>query len=114
MTTADPKSLVLRFVDEFWSKGNLGAADELMTPDVVIHQPAVGDIADLKACNTTLRAAFPDWSSTPEELIAEGDGVAERWTGRGTHRGNFKGSRPLGTRWRYQVWCFLASGTARS
>jgi len=78
MTTEGNNALVLRFVDEFWGKGNLAAADELMTPDVVIHQPAVDDIAGLKAFNTTLRAAFPDWSSTPEELIAEGDRVAER------------------------------------
>ena len=96
MTTETSKSLVLRFVDEFWSKGNLAAADELMAPDVVIHQPEVGGVAGLKAFNTTLRAAFPDWYSTAEELIAEGDRVAERWTGRGTHRGEFQGIPPTG------------------
>lgn len=31
------KALVARFVEAFWSKGNLAAADELMTPDAVIH-----------------------------------------------------------------------------
>lgn len=94
MTTEGNHALVLRFVDEFWSKGNLAAADELMAPDAVIHQPAVGDIAGLKAFNTALRTAFPDWYSTPEELIAEGDRVAERWTGRGTQRGEFQGISP--------------------
>lgn len=96
MTAEGNNALVLRFVEEFWSKGNLAAADELMAPDVVIHQPAVGGIAGLKAFNTTLRAAFPDWYSTPEELIAEGDRVAERWTGRGTQRGGFQGIPPTG------------------
>jgi steroid delta-isomerase-like uncharacterized protein len=99
MTTTNTetnKALVVRFVDEFWSKGNLAAADELMAPDVVIHQPEVGGVAGLKAFNTTLRAAFPDWYSTAEELIAEGDRVAERWTGRGTHRGEFQGIPPTG------------------
>ena len=90
------KALVVRFVQEFWSQGNLAAADELMTPDVVIHQPEVGGIAGLKAFNTAMRTAFPDWHSTPEELIAEGDRVAERWTGRGTHRGEFQGIPPTG------------------
>ena len=90
------KALVVRFVEEFWSKGNLAAVDELMTPDAVIHQPEVGGIAGLKAFNTTFRAAFPDWYSTPQELIAEGDRVAERWTGRGTHRGEFQGIPPTG------------------
>jgi len=96
MTTTDNKALVRRFVAEFWSKGNLAAADELMTPDVIIHQPQVDGIAGLKAFNTHLRAAFPDWYSTPDELIAEGDTVAERWTGRGTHRGAFQGIAPTG------------------
>jgi steroid delta-isomerase-like uncharacterized protein len=96
MTIEDNNALVLRFVEEFWSKGNLAAADELMAPDVVIHQPAVGGLAGLKAFNTTLRAAFPDWYSTPEELIAEGDRLVERWTGRGTQRGEFQGIPPTG------------------
>jgi steroid delta-isomerase-like uncharacterized protein len=96
MTAEDNKALVHRFVDEFWSKGNLAAADELMTPDAVIHQPDVGRVAGLKAFNTLVRTAFPDWHSTPEELIAEGDRVAERWTGRGTHRGDFQGIPPTG------------------
>jgi steroid delta-isomerase-like uncharacterized protein len=96
MTTEADKALVIRFVEEFWSKGNLAAADELMAPDAVIHQPAVGGVAGLKAFNTTIRAAFPDWYSTAEELIAEGDRVAERWTGRGTHRGEFQGIPPTG------------------
>lgn len=91
MTVTDNNALVLRFVEEFWSKGNLSVADELMADDVIIHQPQVGGVAGLKAFNTYLRTAFPDWRSTPEELISEGDMVAERWTGRGTHRGEFQG-----------------------
>ena len=94
--SGENKALVVRFVEEFWSTGNLAAADELMAPDVVIHQPEVGGIAGLKAFNTAIRAAFPDWHSTPEELIAEGDRVAERWTGRGTQRGGFQGIPPTG------------------
>lgn len=98
MTTVESKSLVVRFVDEFWSNGNLAAVDELMTPDVVIHQPEVGGIAGFKAFNVALRQAFPDWYSTPEELVADGDMVVERWTGRGTHRGEFQGISPTGAR----------------
>ncbi|MFE5286500.1 ester cyclase [Nocardia sp. NPDC056611] len=85
------KALIERFVNEFWSAGRLAAADELMAPDVVIHAPAVGGIEGLKAFNTTLRTAFPDWHSTLEEVVAEGDRVAERWTGRGTQLGEFQG-----------------------
>jgi predicted ester cyclase len=72
------------------------AADELMAPDATIHQPEVGGVAGLKAFNTIVRTAFPDWYSTAEELIIEGDRVAERLTGRGTHRGEFQGIPPTG------------------
>jgi len=92
------KALVVRFVEEFWSNGNLAAAEELMAPDAAIHAPEVGGVAGLKAFCAMIRAAFPDWHSTPEELVAEGDRVVERWTGRGTHRGEFQGIPPTGRR----------------
>ena len=99
MTQADAnKGVVTRFVDEFWSGGNLDAADALMTSDVVIHEPAVGGREELKAFATALRTAFPDWHSTVEEILVDGDRVAERWTGRGTHRGAFQGIPPTGKR----------------
>lgn len=36
-------------------------------------------------------ASFPDLKHTVDEIIAEGDTVAARWTVRGTHRGEFQG-----------------------
>ena len=98
MSTEKHKALVRRFVDEFWSGGNLGAADELMAADAVIHEPVAGTPADLKAFASDIRAAFPDWHSTVEEMIVEGDRVAERWTGRGTHQGALQGIPPTGKR----------------
>ncbi len=92
------KDLVIRFVETFWSNGDMTAIGDLMAPDATIHQPEVGGTAGLMAFNRALRTAFPDWHSTPEELIAEGDCVAERWTGRGTHRGAFQGIAPTGRR----------------
>src|SRR5262249_38420792 len=91
MSAEEYKLLVRRFVEEFWNRGNLAVADELMAADAVIHAPAVGSPAGLKMFATTFRAAFPDWHATVDELIVEGDRVAERWTGRGTHRGELQG-----------------------
>ena len=90
------KSLVQQFVDEFWNRGTLDAADTLMTRDAVIHEPVAGTPDDLKAVATMILSAFPDWHSTVEEMLVDGDRVAERWTGRGTHRGEFQGILPTG------------------
>jgi len=92
------KRLVERLVDEFWNQGNLAALDELMAPDAAIHLPTGErvDPAGLKRFAEAWRAAFPDWHATSEELVAEGDRVAERWTGRGTHRGELQGILPTG------------------
>ena len=92
------KELIRRFVKEFWNRGDMAAADELMTADATIFLPGRGQVnkEGFKAYALTLRSAFPDWYSTPEELIAEEDYVAERWTGRGTKRGEFQGISPTG------------------
>ena len=105
MSAEENKALVHRFVEEFWNQGKTTAADELMAPVAEIHMPT-GEVLDpdeLKNFVGTWREAFPDWHSTSEELIAEGDRVAERWTGRGTflgelHLGELEGIPPTGKR----------------
>ena len=105
MSAEENKALVHRFVEEFWNQGRTTAADELMAPGAEIHMPTgeVFDPDELKNFMGTWRESFPDWHSTFEELIAEGDRVAERWTGRGTHLaelylGELQGIPPTGKR----------------
>ena len=38
-----------------------------------------------------IRTAFPDLHCTLEDMIAEGDKVVLRWSGRATHQGDFVG-----------------------
>jgi steroid delta-isomerase-like uncharacterized protein len=100
MSAEENKALVHRFVEEFWNEGNTAAVDELMAIDAAIHMPT-GELVDLdglKRFAAMWRASFPDWHSTFEELIAEGDRVAERWIGRGMHRGELQGIPPTGKR----------------
>ena len=96
MTIEENKALVRGFVEEFWNQGNTAAVDELMAPDAEIHMPTgeTVDLDGLKGFNLAFRASFPDWHSTFEELVAEGDRVAERWTGRGAYRGELMGIPP--------------------
>jgi predicted ester cyclase len=100
MSAEENKALVRRFVGEFWNEGNANTADELMAADAEIHMPTgeVVDLGGLKGFAATWRDSFPDWHSTFEELVAEGDRVAERWTGRGTHLGELQGILPTGKR----------------
>jgi steroid delta-isomerase-like uncharacterized protein len=92
------KAVVAQFVEEFWSSGNEPAADELMAEDVAIYvnNQEVRDTETLKLYARSLRDAFPDWHSSLEELVGEDDRIAERWTGRGTHRGEFQGIAATG------------------
>ena len=96
MSVEENKALVRRFVEEFWNEGNMATADELMAVDAEIHMPTgeVVNLDGLKSFAGMFRGSFPDWHSTVEELIAEGDKVAERWTARGTHQGELLGIPP--------------------
>ena len=99
MTTATNRTIVHRFVEEAYNAGNPALLDELCAADVVVHdpaQPAVRDPQSLKELWSTQRAAFPDVRTTIEDLVAEGDRVAKRFTVRGTQTGEFNGLAPTG------------------
>jgi steroid delta-isomerase-like uncharacterized protein len=89
----DNKQLVRRWFEEVWNKGRVDAIDEMLTHDCVVH----GFGADLhgpdgfKPFHDAYRQAFPDVNITVDEAISEGNIVAARWSGRGTHRGHTLG-----------------------
>jgi steroid delta-isomerase-like uncharacterized protein len=92
------KALVRRFYDEFISAGHPEVADELLAPGYRFHAPGmeVNGPEGMKGVFAMLRAAFPDWRETIEDVLAEGDTVVLRVTGHGTHRGEFMGLPPTG------------------
>ena len=93
MSTEENKAIVRRFFEEGPSKGNLSIADELLSPDFVIHVPlpASPGIEGINEVITTCRAAFEHLNVTIEDMIAEGNNVVARFTARGIHKGNFMG-----------------------
>jgi hypothetical protein len=50
----------------------------------------------LKQTIITYRSAFPDLKATVDDIFAEGDRVAYRWSTRGTHLGDWLGIPPTG------------------
>ena len=81
-----------------FNKGNLDVADEHIAPDYENHDPAMpADIhgpEGFKDYVSMYRSAFPDLHIEIEDQIAEGDKVATRWTGTGTHEGELAGIAP--------------------
>lgn len=91
---ADPKHVVTRIVEDMFNEHNLAAADRLVAPDCVDHSGFPGQpagLAGMKARWGMMFAAFPDFRVTIDDLVAEGDKVSMRATGRGTHDGEFFG-----------------------
>ena len=99
MSSEQNKAIVRRLFEEPW-KGNLDVVDELTASDYVGHDPAnpepLRGPEGVKEFISTYRAAFPDARITVEQQLAEGDLVATRWSGRGTHEGELMGIQPTG------------------
>ncbi len=71
--------------------------DETFVADYIQHNPE-GDIPleSLKQYNIMTFAAFADIGFAVEDILAEGDKVAMRFTMRATHKGMFMGIQPTG------------------
>jgi steroid delta-isomerase-like uncharacterized protein len=95
----DNKAFVRRWFDEVWNKRNMAAIEDFLAPTYVGYTPGTPDVKgpdSFRQRHTALSTAFPDFRFTVEEIIAEGDKVAVRYTLRGTHRGDFMGIAPTG------------------
>lgn len=99
MSLDENRLLVKRWGEEIWSKGNLAAIDELFAPDFVCHGQPPGVAPDReghKQVVTSWRSAFPEAQWVTGDMVAEGDKVAVRWSGRGAHKGQYMGIEPTG------------------
>ncbi len=101
MSTEQNKTIVRRYWEEVWNQGNLAVVDELIAADFDGH-PAPSD-ADFgrgptgqKQLVGLYRGAFPDMRMSIDDMTAEGDRVALRWTARGTNTGEMMGMPATG------------------
>jgi steroid delta-isomerase-like uncharacterized protein len=92
MSVEENKAETRRAIKEFWNQGNMELLDEFWAPNYVNHDPSNPEVRDLEGFKQwvgMVRNAFPDLNVNVDDLIAEGDKVALRWTFRGTHKGEF-------------------------
>jgi steroid delta-isomerase-like uncharacterized protein len=98
MSTEQNKMLARRLFEEMWNSKSLAVVDELVAPNFVFHnsvQTLYGP-EGFKQFAMTYHTAFPEAHFTIEDVIAEGDTVALRWSARGTHTGELLGIPPTG------------------
>jgi len=85
------KAIAKRYYQEIMTEGKLDVIDELMAPDFLFTipthpEPFIGP-EGFKTLVKMLHSAFLGMSIVPSDLIAEGDTVCGRWTGKGNFAG---------------------------
>jgi predicted ester cyclase len=90
--------------------------DELYTSDFSCHS-IDGEIWQgpkaVKDRVRTIRNAFPDWTETVKDIIAEGNRVVTRFVSTGTHRQSILGIEPTGRRIRIAEAAIYRIGDGR-
>jgi steroid delta-isomerase-like uncharacterized protein len=101
MSAEENKTIVRRLLDVL-EEGNIDLVDELLAPDYINHSPGTPDQPTgpegVKAVVSMFQSAMPDLRVVIEDMIAEGDKVATRYTLEGTHEGELFGVPPTGRR----------------
>ena len=91
MSAEENKTVLRREVEELYNHaGNLDVVEEIFSPDYVSHEPTSGEVRGIEGARqfaATFRKAFPDLQNTIVDMVAEGDKVAMRFRGSGTHLG---------------------------
>lgn len=107
MGIAENRHVVRRFIEECVNLHRAELLAEFVDAGLHAHPGTPGAAPDtvgldaLREAFQRFRVTFPDLHITPEEMVAEGDLVALRWTATGTHSGDLAGIAATGTavRW---------------
>ena len=100
MSTDTAKTLVSTYIEDVWNRADAQAFDRLTAPAFAYclgGQPP-RDRAAMLAFLQGVHAAFPDWRVQIDDIVAEGNTVAVRWSGQVTHEGPFHGIPATGKR----------------
>lgn len=101
MSVEENKAIIRYLVEEVVNRGDLDRIPELFAPDYTPHDPSnparMGGLDGVRQFVGMLHAGMSDLEYTMEDLIAEGDRVAYRWSLKGRHTGPFMGIPATGS-----------------
>ena len=109
MSLEENKALILSLY-EADNKKDLTILDEVMSPNFFDPTFKLQGPEGYKQFETAFFKGFPDWIETIEDIIAEEDKVWVRFTGTGTHKGEWRGLAPTGKKVTFrgvQIWCIV-------
>ena len=98
------RRLIETWYHRMWNRWDKSAIAEICDPEIIFHgslgqekrgRDGIAEYMDF------VRAAFPDFTNTVEEVIAEGDRAFARLTYDGTHEGEIFGVTPTRRRVTY-------------
>ena len=90
MSLEELKSKIRWAGEEAWCKGNVDALNEVYARDYVYHRPPLADLQGLEEVKQKFlgtRDAYSDIEAEYDEMIAEGNSIAYRWTWKARHTG---------------------------
>jgi predicted ester cyclase len=94
---ADNAAVVRELFEQGLTGGDTAVIGRLVAPDVAFTEPGVpAGREGLDLVAELDNDAFADWTYTVDDLLADGDRVAVRWTARGRHENTYVGEGPTG------------------
>jgi steroid delta-isomerase-like uncharacterized protein len=94
------KAVARLFWEEGWKQGNQTVFDQICAADFINHDPVVPQVTGLDSYKQHVAlyaAAFPAEGGVEiEDMLAQGDKLAVRWTWRVIHEGEYMGISPTG------------------
>jgi C-1 hydroxylase len=106
MSLEENKAIILSLY-EADNKKDLTILDEVISPEFSGPTFQLQGPEGYKQFENAFFKGFPDWIETIEDLIAEEDKVWVRFTGTGTHKGEWRGLAPTGRKVTFrgvQIW----------
>jgi len=93
MSTETNKAIVRRYIEQVLNKQRHDLFDEFLDDAIELHGtgPSIIGLPAVGEWYAMFGAAFPDWHTTIDDMVAENDKVVVRTTSTGTHQGEMQG-----------------------